>query len=102
MDISHKHNSRPFIIYVFWFSLLTFEYVFLYLKHFQIIKISILFFICRAKPTAYLVVNILRVVVVVVVLVVVPLTKIEKFKGSLAFISVHLGSQGLFRVSYDT
>ena len=64
-------------------------------------KTTTYIFICRAKPTAYLVVNILR-VVVVVVLVVVPLTKIEKFKGSLAFISVHLGSQGLFRVSYDT
>ena len=65
---------------------------------FLVAKLDI--FICRAKPTAYLVVNILH--GVVVVLVVVPLTKIEKFKGSLAFISVHLGSQGLFRVSYDT
>ena len=52
-------------------------------------------FICRAKPTAYLEINILHVLVVVVV---VPLPNIELFKGSLVFLSVPRGSLVLLRI----
>ena len=44
---------------------------------------SMILFICRAKPTAYLEINILHVVVVVV-----PLPNIKYFKGSIAFITL--------------
>ena len=50
-------------------------------------------FICRAKPTAYLEINILHVVVVVV-----PLPNIELFKGSLVFLSVSRGSLVLLSI----
>ena len=61
-------------------------------KEFGIEATFITIFICRAKPTAYLVVNIVRVVVVVL------LSNVGEFQRLLKFLRFLLGSLGLLRV----